>query len=65
MHNDDYVSAVSYNIFAGVFVAFLFGAAFFSDLFWPGRQESQSVRRAWRACAVSYTHLTLPTKRIV
>ena len=49
-HNNDYVGAASYNIFAGVFVATIFGAAFFFDLFWPERHESKSVRLAWRIC---------------
>lgn len=51
-HNDDYIGAASYNIFAGVFVAFIFGAAFFFDLFWPERHESRSVRLAWKVCGV-------------
>lgn len=50
--NNDYVGAASYNIFAGVFVAFIFGAAFFFDLIWPERHESTSVRIAWKACGV-------------
>lgn len=51
-HNDDYVGAASYNIFAGVFVAFIFGAAFFFDLFWPERREILGVRLAWKICGV-------------
>jgi len=47
-YNNNYVGAASYNIFAGIFVAFIFGAAFFFDLFWPGRHESKSVRVAWK-----------------
>lgn len=50
--NNDYVGAASYNIFAGVFVAFIFGAAFFFDLFWPERRENHAVRVAWKACGV-------------
>lgn len=50
--NDDYVGAASYNIFAGVFVAFIFGAAFFFDLIWPERKESRGVRIAWKVCGV-------------
>ena len=49
-HNNDYVGAASYNIFAGVFVAFIFGAAFFFDLFWPERHEIKGVRLAWKVC---------------
>ncbi|KAK3705452.1 hypothetical protein LTR37_013269 [Vermiconidia calcicola] len=51
-YNNDYVGAGSYNIFAGVFVAFVFGAAFFFDLFWPERKESNGVRIAWKTCGV-------------
>jgi len=50
--NNDYVGAASYNIFAGVFVAFVFGAAFFFDLFWPERYENKPVRTAWKGCGV-------------
>lgn len=42
----------SYNIFAGVFVAFIFGAAYFFDLIWPERYESKGVRLAWKICGV-------------
>ena len=42
----------SYNIFAGVFTAFIFGAAFFFDLFWPMRHEDHGIRVAWKACGV-------------
>lgn len=52
VYNNDYVGAASYNIFAGVFVATIFGAAFFFDLFWPERYESKSVRIAWKVCGV-------------
>lgn len=55
VYNNDYVGAASYNIFAGVFVAFIFGAAFFFDLFWPERHESKSVRIAWKVCGVLST----------
>jgi len=50
--NNDIVGTFSYNIFVGVFIATIFGAAFFFDLFWPERHESKSVRIAWKACAV-------------
>jgi hypothetical protein len=40
------------DIFVGVFIATIFGAAFFFDLFWPERHESSSVKLAWKACAV-------------
>jgi hypothetical protein len=50
--NNDIVGSFSYNIFAGVFVATIFGAAFFFDLFWPERVESRSVRLAWKICSV-------------
>lgn len=52
VHNNDYIGAASYNIFAGVFVATIFGAAFFFDLFWPERTESAAVRLAWKICSV-------------
>jgi len=55
VHNNDYVGAGSYNIFAGVFVAFIFGAAFFFDLFWPERHENKGVRVAWKVCGVLAT----------
>ncbi|KAK5733643.1 hypothetical protein LTR17_009496 [Elasticomyces elasticus] len=55
VYNNDYVGAGSYNIFAGVFVAFIFGAAFFFDLIWPERYESQGVRWAWKICGVLAT----------
>jgi hypothetical protein len=35
-----------------VFVATIFGAAFFFDLFWPLRKESNAVQIAWRVCSV-------------
>jgi len=50
--NNDIVGAFSFNIFVGVYVATIFGAAFFFDLFWPERHESKSVRIAWKACSV-------------
>lgn len=52
VYNNDYVAAGSYNIFAGVFVAFIFGAAFFFDLIWPERYESKNVLIAWKACGI-------------
>jgi hypothetical protein len=59
MYNNDYVGIGSFNIFVGVFVATIFGAAFFFDLFWPERTESRAVKRAWRICAVLACVLTL------
>lgn len=50
--NNELVGAFSYNIFAGVYVATIFGAAFFFDLFWPERREVWGVRIAWRICSV-------------
>ena len=52
VHNDDFVGIASYNIFVGIFVATIFGAGFFFDLFWPERHESRSVRFAWKVCSV-------------
>lgn len=52
-HNDSYVGMASYNIFSGIFVATVFGAAFFFDLFWPARHEDRGVRLAWKGCSVA------------
>lgn len=52
VHNDDFVGAASYNIFVGIYVATIFGSAFFFDLFWPERRESSSVRFAWKVCSI-------------
>lgn len=52
-YNNDYVGAASFNIFAGVFTAFIFGAAFFFDLFWPMRHEDRGIRIAWKGCGVA------------
>ncbi|KAB8261501.1 hypothetical protein BDV32DRAFT_121425 [Aspergillus pseudonomiae] len=52
VHNNSFIGAASYNIFVGISVATIFGAAFFFDLFWPDRYESPSVRLAWKICAV-------------
>ena len=59
MYNNDYVGIGSFNIFVGVFVATVFGAAFFFDLFWPERFESRGVKLAWRICSVLACVLTL------
>jgi hypothetical protein len=59
IHNDDYIGAASFNIFVGVFVATIFGAAFFFDLFWPVRKESSSVKLAWKICAILASLLAL------
>ncbi|TID24330.1 hypothetical protein E2P81_ATG02631 [Venturia nashicola] len=50
--NNDIIGSFSYNIFAGVFVATIFGAAFFFDLFWPERMESKPVQLAWKICSI-------------
>ncbi|KAE9983643.1 hypothetical protein Vi05172_g5375 [Venturia inaequalis] len=57
--NNDIIGSFSYNIFAGVFVATIFGAAFFFDLFWPERRESKSVQWAWKICSVLSVLLVL------
>lgn len=57
VHNDDFVGIASYNIFVGVAVATIFGAGFFFDLFWPERHESNSVRLAWKICAVAVSFM--------
>lgn len=54
-YNDDFVGIASYNIFVGIAVATIFGAAFFFDLFWPERYESPSVRLSWKISAVVVT----------
>lgn len=57
--SSDLVGAFSYNIFVGIYVATIFGAAFFFDLFWPERQESATVRMAWKACSALTIVFTL------
>jgi len=52
IYNDDYVGIASFNIFVGIYVATIFGGAFFFDLFWPERYESPAVRLAWKICSV-------------
>ncbi|KAK7547140.1 hypothetical protein IWX49DRAFT_106747 [Phyllosticta citricarpa] len=59
VHNNDYVGAGSYNIFVGIWVAFIFGSAFFFDLFWPERREIPGVRKAWRITSVLSCAFTL------
>jgi len=59
VHNNNYVGIASYNIFVGIYVATIFGSAFFFDLFWPERQESKSVKIAWRICSIFACLLTL------
>ncbi|KAF3404213.1 hypothetical protein DPV78_002572 [Talaromyces pinophilus] len=54
-YNDDFVGIASYNIFVGIAVATIFGAAFFFDLFWPERHESPSVRLSWKISAIVIT----------
>jgi lipid-A-disaccharide synthase-like uncharacterized protein len=59
VHNNNFVGIASYNIFVGIFVATIFGAAFFFDLFWPERMESKAVKLAWKICSVFACLLTL------
>ncbi|KAF3006617.1 hypothetical protein E8E13_007502 [Curvularia kusanoi] len=59
VHNNNFIGIASYNIFVGIFVATIFGAAFFFDLFWPERHESRAVKTAWRVCSVFSCALTL------
>ena len=59
MHNNNFIGIASYNIFVGVYVATIFGSAFFFDLFWPERQESRAVKLAWRICSVLACVFTL------
>ena len=42
----------SYNIFVGIYIATIFGAGFFFDLFFPARWEPTNIRWWWRGCAV-------------
>ncbi|KAK6544840.1 hypothetical protein TWF694_001521 [Orbilia ellipsospora] len=53
VHNNDIVGIASFNIFMGVAIATIFGAAFFFDLFWPERHESKGVKLAWKISAVA------------
>ncbi|KAF2267796.1 hypothetical protein CC78DRAFT_456514 [Lojkania enalia] len=59
VHNNNFVGIASYNIFVGVYVATIFGSAFFFDLFWPERHESRGVKLAWRICSVLACMFTL------
>lgn len=59
VHNNDYIGIASFNIFVGIYVATIFGSAFFFDLFWPERQESPAVKLAWRVCSVLACLMTL------
>lgn len=58
MHNDDFVGIASYNIFVGIAVATIFGAAFFFDLFFPERYEPRNIRWSWRVSALIVTLMT-------
>ncbi|KAL5046432.1 hypothetical protein BDW71DRAFT_66680 [Aspergillus fruticulosus] len=59
IHNNSFIGAFSYNIFVGIAVAFIFGAAFFFDLFWPERHECKHVRISWKISAVVVTVMML------
>ncbi|ORY01200.1 hypothetical protein BCR34DRAFT_494076 [Clohesyomyces aquaticus] len=59
VHNNNFIGIASYNIFVGVYVATIFGSAFFFDLFWPERHESYPVKLAWRICSVLACLFTL------
>jgi hypothetical protein len=59
VHNNNFVGIASYNIFVGIFVATIFGAAFFFDLFWPERFEAPGVKTAWRVCSIFACMFTL------
>jgi len=52
IYNNDFVATESFNIFTGVYVATIFGSAFFFDLFWPRRHESKAVKLAWKICSI-------------
>jgi lipid-A-disaccharide synthase-like uncharacterized protein len=59
VHNNNFVGIAAYNIFVGIYVATIFGSAFFFDLFWPERKESRGVTRAWKLCSILACLLTL------
>ncbi|OAL43499.1 hypothetical protein IQ07DRAFT_295244 [Pyrenochaeta sp. DS3sAY3a] len=59
VHNNNFIGIASFNIFVGIYVATIFGSAFFFDLFWPERVESRAVKLAWRICSVFACLLTL------
>ncbi|RMZ69881.1 gpi ethanolamine phosphate transferase 2 [Pyrenophora seminiperda CCB06] len=59
VHNNNFIGIASFNIFVGIYVATIFGSAFFFDLFWPERKESQGVKMAWKICSVFACMLTL------
>jgi hypothetical protein len=59
VHNDDFVGIAAYNIFVGIAVATIFGAAFFFDLFFPTRYEPMNIRWAWRISAVVVSIMAL------
>lgn len=59
VHNNNFIGIASYNIFVGIYVATIFGSAFFFDLFWPERTESASVKIAWKVCSIIACMLTL------
>jgi len=58
VHNDDFVGIASFNIFVGIAVATIFGAAFFFDLFFPERFEPRNIRWSWRISALVVTLMT-------
>ena len=57
--NNDFVGIASFNIFVGIAVATVFGAAFFFDLFWPERKEPIWVKTAWKVAACTVCVMTL------
>ncbi|ODM15651.1 hypothetical protein SI65_08885 [Aspergillus cristatus] len=59
VYNNDFIGAASYNIWVGVSVAWVFGGAFFFDLFWPERHEDRDIRWAWKLCAVAESIMML------
>jgi hypothetical protein len=61
VHNNNFIGISSFNIFNGIYVATIFGAAFFFDLFWPERYESPAVKLAWKICSVIACAISLAT----
>jgi hypothetical protein len=54
-----FLAAQSPPAYVGIYVATIFGSAFFFDLFWPERQQSGAVKLAWKVCSVLACMMTL------
>ncbi|RFU28730.1 hypothetical protein B7463_g7612, partial [Scytalidium lignicola] len=49
----DIVGSFAFNIFSCLFIALLFGAAVFFDLFWPERKEARCIQWTWKLSAAA------------